>query len=237
MGTCPPRWRPDCDAVHNPKTPRLYIYGGSYVDGFAGTESIRCRGGSEPVIGGAPETGAGAGPRAAPRRVSAMQQVPRPASERGDVGAGHLSGWYRADQRSAASTGASAAWTRWTASSNSASISGLGSCVRRLTTTATTTLRMKPGTISYMVSESADVPQTNTVTAPATMPESAPATVSFRQNRDRMMVGPNEAPKPAQAKATRPRMVSLRAHARMPATRETASTPNRPSITWVCADA
>ena len=57
---------------------------------------------------------------------------------------------------------------------------------------------MKPGTISYRPSQP-NCFHTSTVTAPTMMPASAPLRVMPCQNTDKMMTGPNAAPKPAQA--------------------------------------
>ncbi len=80
------------------------------------------------------------------------------------------------------------------------------------------------------------LPQMPTTTAPAIMPASAPMEVSLRQNSDSRMMGPKAAPKPAQAKATRPRIFERGSIASSAATTATASTPRRPSMTWACAD-
>ena len=69
---------------------------------------------------------------------------------------------------------------------------------RRLTTTVASQARMKPGTISYRPNQPPCFHNT-TVTAPTTMPASAPLRVMRGQNSDRMMTGPKAASKPAQA--------------------------------------
>ena len=78
------------------------------------------------------------------------------------------------------------------------------------TTHATSRPPRKPGRISYRSKMPPEMlPQMPTITAPVTMPASAPIAESLRQNRARITVGPNEAPNPAHAKATRARMVSF----------------------------
>lgn len=122
-----------------------------------------------------------------------------------------------------------------TARENSASIAGFGRWVRSETTIATTRFATKPGSSSYRVKTPPRVSprwsQRNTSAAPTIMPEAAPAVVSRRHHRASRVVGPKPAPKPAQAKATRPRIVSLRPTARAMATTATASTPMRPAQT------
>ena len=48
--------------------------------------------------------------------------------------------------------------------------------------------------------------QRNTITPPVTIPATAPAWVVRFQNREKSMMGPNTAPKPAQAKETMVKM-------------------------------
>lgn len=54
----------------------------------------------------------------------------------------------------------------------------------------------------------------NTVTAPTIIPQRAPALVNLFQYREIKMIGPKDAPNPAQAKATKPRIVSFCSHAK-----------------------
>src|SRR5690606_38823165 len=97
---------------------------------------------------------------------------------------------------------------------------------------ATTTQAKKPGTISYISAlRAGTLPQMPTTTEPAIMPASAPMALSRRQNSDSRMIGPKAAPKPAQAKATSPRMLERGSTASRAATTATASTPTRPMRT------
>ena len=72
------------------------------------------------------------------------------------------------------------------------------------------------------------LPQTATAIAPAIIPARAPPVVSRRQYRLSSTTGPKVAPNPAQAKATRLRIVSLASHAMAAATTETSITAPRP---------
>lgn len=111
---------------------------------------------------------------------------------------------HRADQLTAAGSRTAAS-----ISVNSRSMSSFCRVVTSETATATTAQAMKPGTISYIALARVSVwpPQMPTTTAPVIMPAMAPAEVSLRQNSDKMISGPNAAPKPAQAKPTRSRIV------------------------------
>ncbi|SIJ40038.1 Uncharacterised protein [Mycobacteroides abscessus subsp. abscessus] len=64
-------------------------------------------------------------------------------------------------------------------------------------------------------------------------PRSAPQFVSFFQNRVSRTIGPNEAPKPAHAKATRSRMLFDGEIASRTAMTATMRMPRRPSSTYV----
>ena len=66
-----------------------------------------------------------------------------------------------------------------------------------------------------------------TTTAPVIIPAKAPMALKRFQYSDSRMVGPKEAPKPAQAKATRSRIVLLGFQAMTAATRAMAKTAMR----------
>src|SRR5699024_6434724 len=72
-------------------------------------------------------------------------------------------------------------------------------------TIVTIKFRKKPGTISYKskMPPERQSPQIITVVAPTIIPHNAPSLVIPRQQRDKTIIGPKEAPKPAQSSLTR----------------------------------
>src|SRR5699024_2821356 len=76
-------------------------------------------------------------------------------------------------------------------------------------------------------------PHTNATTAPESRPNSAPQLLRRFQNRVSSTIGPNEAPNPAQANATRSRMLFDGEIASTTAMMAMTSTPRRPSRTQV----
>ena len=75
------------------------------------------------------------------------------------------------------------------------------------------------------------LPQTKATTAPTTIPERAPMFVSFLQYRERIITGPNAAPKPAQANPTKSNTELSGFQARIAATIEMTRTEIRPAET------
>ena len=90
--------------------------------------------------------------------------------------------------------------------SKSSSISREGFLVRRDTTTMRRVENMKAGSSSYIANTPPSLLitsfQRNTMPAPPTMLAIAPALVVLFQKREKSMMGPKVAPKPAQAKET-----------------------------------
>src|SRR5699024_7782366 len=79
----------------------------------------------------------------------------------------------------------------------------------RLMTIVVTKLKINPGRSSYKskMPPERKSPQTITVTAPIIIPTKAPFLVTPFQNRDKRIIGPKEAPNPAQAYPTRSKTV------------------------------
>src|SRR3954464_12360324 len=106
----------------------------------------------------------------------------------------------------------------------------------RLITTAKIKLIIKPGTISYnwngITPASVKLAQRITVTAPEIIPERAPHVVILRQNKLSRIIGPKEPPKPAQAYATKSKVVLSCSRASIAANIETRRTANLPRKTY-----
>src|SRR5699024_7150094 len=93
-------------------------------------------------------------------------------------------------------------------SSKSASIAG-SDLPNRLMTIVATKLKINPGRSSYKskMPPERKSPQTITVTAPIIIPTKEPFLVTPFQNKDKRIIGPKEAPNPAQAYPTRSKTV------------------------------
>src|SRR6476646_1437809 len=106
----------------------------------------------------------------------------------------------------------------------------------KLTTTAKIKLIIKPGTISYnwngITPVFVKLAQRITVIAPVTIPESAPQVVILRQNKLSIIIGPKEPPKPAQAYATKSKIVLSCSRARKAAANDTIRTAILPMKTY-----
>src|SRR5699024_49247 len=117
-------------------------------------------------------------------------------------------------------------------SSNSSVIAGLSLYVNRLTTTVTISPSANPGTISYKLSDRYFIfPQMMTVIAPVIMPDIAPRFVIFRQYKESKIIGPKDAPKPAQANDTSFKIVPIFVQAKPRAIKETNNTDILPNKT------
>src|SRR5699024_5464941 len=95
----------------------------------------------------------------------------------------------------------------------------------------------KPGSNSYSPQpKGSTLRQTTTVPAPEIIPASAPGQVILRQYSDSRMIGPNDAPKPAQAYSTSPSTDSA-PNASTYAMAATSTTVARPTHSRVRSDA